>query len=231
MHLHRRTGVYPGLVDRIIAPSAFMADLLQEFGLDGRKITHVPHPIDAKRWTPRYSGDYALFVGRLSREKGVDTLIRAAALAPKVPVRIVGTGPEDVRLHRLAESLGADNVTFVGFRHGEELKAEYERARFVVIPSVWYEVFGLVALEAYASGKPVVASRLGGLSELVREGETGLGVNPGDPKELAEALRALWNDEGRCDRLGQAARRWVERDFRPSDHYERIMEVYREAGR
>lgn len=229
MSLHRALGLWRNNVDRIIAPSAWMAAVLEEYGIDGTKVRHVPYSIDTREWTVSQKGDCALFVGRLSPEKGVDTLIRAAALQKDVPVRIVGNGPEDMRLHRLAEKLGADNVTFVGWKKGEDLKAEYERARFVVVPSLWYEVFGLIVLEAYASGKPVVATQMGGLGEIVRHDETGKLVSAGDVEGLAKAMKILWNSQEQCTLMGRRARKWVELDFTPERHYEAVMGVYKEV--
>jgi glycosyltransferase involved in cell wall biosynthesis len=229
MSLHRSLGLWRDNIDRIIAPSAWMAAILEEYGIDGSKIVHVPHSIDVKQWPSSQKGDYALFVGRLSEEKGVETLIKAAAIAGDVPVRIVGTGPEDMYLHDLAEKIGAKNVTFVGWKKGEELKAEYEKARFIVVPSVWYEVFGLIVLEAYASCKPVIATQLGGLGEIVRDGETGKLVSAGDADGLASAMKALWNSPEECARLGRRALEWVSTEFTPEKHYEAIMGVYKDV--
>lgn len=230
MSFHRMLGVWEG-VDRIIAPSRFLAALLADYGVPEERIVHLPYAIDAATWTPRAGGGYALFVGRLSPEKGVDTLIRAAALLPDIPLRIVGTGPQEDELRKLAATIGAKNVAFVGFKAGQELKDEYAGARFVVIPSQWYEVFGLVALEAYAAGKPVVASQIGGLAEVVRDGETGLYASAGDHKDLAENMRALWLDENAAKQMGAAGRAWVEKDFTTEAHYQGLMDVYADARR
>ncbi len=228
--LHRRLGLYEKNVDAYIAPSRFVKAIFNEYGVGDDRIRVVPHFIDAADWEPRYAGGYALYVGRLSPEKGVDILIRAAAAARNVPLRIVGTGPEEAALKKLAGSLGAANVEFRGFKENEELRAEYAGARFVVIPSVWYEVFGLTALEAYAAGKPVVASEIGGLAELIQPGKTGVPVSAGDVAGLAEVINGLWKDPVACERLGRAGRAWVEKDFSPETHYERIMKVYREVS-
>ncbi len=230
LSLHRRLGLYEKNVDAYIAPSRFVRAILGEYGVGGDRIRVLPHFIDASAWEPRYEGDYALYVGRLSPEKGVDVLIRAAAAAKYVPLRIVGTGPEEDRLKRLVASLNAKNIEFRGFREGAELLAEYAGARFVVIPSVWYEVFGLTALEAYAAGKPVVASEIGGLAELIRPGETGVPVSAGDVGGLAEVLAGLFMDTAACERLGRAGRAWVEKDFTPDEHYRRLMAIYKEVS-
>lgn len=232
MVFHKASGLYLRNIDRIITPSAFMMALFEEYGVPAEQLTYVPHFIDLSKWgTPEYQqGEYALYVGRLSEEKGVDVLIKAAAKNPHVPVRIVGTGPEERALKRLAKSLGVKNVWFRGFKSGDELKAEYTHARYVVIPSVWYEVFGLIALEAFASGKPVIATQMGGLSELVLDGETGIAVSAGDVDDLAAQMDALWKDPASAAILGRLARKKAERDHSPEQHYERIMQVYRDVG-
>ena len=226
MTLHRAFGLWRDGVDLVIAPSLFMQAILAEYGIDKKKIVHIPHCINASTWTPVEGGDYALYVGRLSAEKGIDVLIRAAALAKEIPVRIVGVGPEERRLRKLAAQLNADNVEFVGFLEGDALRAEYAGARFVVVPSIWYEVFGLIVLEAYAAGKPVIATQLGGLAELVKDGETGLHTTAGDANDLATHMRTLWTKPASAIEMGRAGRAWVLRDFGPEEHYRKTMDAY-----
>lgn len=216
-------------IDLVIAPSRFMQAILAEYGFDKDGVMHVPHFIDAAAWRAVPGGDCALYVGRLSAEKGLDVLIRAAALARDIPLRIVGAGPEEARLKKLAADLGAANVVFAGFVGGGPLRQEYARARFVVVPSVWYEVFGLVVLEAYASGKPVIATQIGGLSEMVKDGETGLYATAGDHKDLVEQMRLLWDGPALAAEMGLAGRAWVEKDFTPQAHYKGIMNAYAKA--
>jgi len=230
LSLHRWLGLYADNIDRYIAPSRFVQALLGEYGLPPEKAVYLPHYIDASAWQPAYEGGYALFVGRLSAEKGAAALIRAAAEAKHVPVRIVGTGPEEASLRSLAAKYGASNVEFRGFKEGAELAAEYAGARFVVVPSVWYEVFGLTVLEAYAAGKPVIASQIGGLEELVRDGRTGLLTSAGETAALARALDELWSAPAECAAMGREARAWVEQDFTPEAHYQAIMKIYAEAA-
>lgn len=223
---HRR--LYARDIDRFIVPSRFVGALMVEYGFDPKKIDHLPHFVDAASRQPSFgAGEYALYVGRLSGEKGVDILVRAAARCPDVPVRIVGTGPDEARLKALAAEIKAFNVDFRGAKYGAELGAEYAGARFVVIPSVWYEPFGLIALEAYAAGKPVVASEIGGLAELLRPGETGVPVSAGDIDGLAEVLAGYWKMPTKCIEMGRAGRAWVERDFTPAAYFQRLGSLYR----
>ncbi|MFH2063515.1 MAG: glycosyltransferase family 4 protein [bacterium] len=229
LSLHRRLGLWRDNVDRIIAPSAFAAAMLEDYGIDPARIVQVPHFIDVSGWEPTFGGGYALYVGRLSPEKGIETLVRAAALSHEVPVRVVGIGPDEARLRRLAEDLGARNVTFVGYRTGDDLRQEYSGARFMVVPSMCYETFGLTVLEGYAAGKPAVVSQMGGLGEVVDDGGTGLMVSAGDAEDLAAAIGRLWGDPAACEIMGRNGRHLAENAYSPEPHYRRIMQVYEEA--
>lgn len=228
MTLHRMLGLYDSL-RAIIVPSEFMLSVFKEYGADSSRLVHIPHFVDTTKWTSKYGGGYALYVGRLSKEKGVDVLLRAANIAREIPVRIVGDGPENAALRALAAELELRNVEFVGAKSGADLQAEYANARFLTVPSVWYEPFGLVVLESYATGKPVIASRIGGLAEVVRDHETGLSIPAGDAEVLASAMLELWRAPVAAERLGRAGRAWVEKDFTPAKHFEAIMKVYNNA--
>jgi len=230
MSFHRSFGLYLNNIDLIITPSRFMHALFMSYGIPEAKLVHVPHFTETVSRQPVYGGTYGLFVGRLSPEKGVDVLIKAAAKVKNVPIHIVGTGPQEQYLRDLAESLRANNVVFKGFMEGEKLAAEYAGARFVAVPSIFYEVVGLVALEAYAYGKPLVASQIGGLAETVIDGQTGRFASVGDVDDWAEQISALWDNPQICEDMGRAGRRLAETEYAPVKHYERIIEVYRKAG-
>jgi glycosyltransferase involved in cell wall biosynthesis len=229
-YLQKWLGLYGKTLDRVIAPSKFVRSTLIAYGIDQAKVVHIPHFIDASTTSPLYGGDYALFVGSASEEKGIDVAIEAAILAD-VPLRIVGGGPLLPALKDLAEKKGGSNVIFTGPKYGDDLLREYAGARFIVIPSLSYETFGLTALEAYALGKPIIASRIGGLPEVVREGETGMLAPAGDIPLWTIAMTAMWQDPAACERMGREGRRWVETDFAPEQHYSRITAVYDEAMR
>ncbi|MBI4457708.1 glycosyltransferase family 4 protein [Candidatus Uhrbacteria bacterium] len=228
MSLHKALGLYEKNVDMVIVQTRFLRDKFIEYGWPAKRLTQpLPPFVDAAAWTPRYEGDYALFVGSLTPEKGIDVLIRAAAGVKSMPLKIVGTGPEEMRLKALAKKLKADNVEFCGFLSDDPLVQKYAQARFLVLSSMSYETAGLITLEAYAAGKPVIASKIGGLAEMVRHEKTGLQVAAGDVDELAEAMEKLWSDPARAADYGRQGRAWVERDFSPEKHYDRLMEVYR----
>jgi glycosyltransferase involved in cell wall biosynthesis len=201
-----------------------------EWGFDPRQFVHIPNFVDVDGMQPGHEcGDRILYVGRLSREKGLATLIRAAAAA-RVGITLVGTGPEADALGSLAQSLGAD-VRFAGFLAGRELHDAIRAARAVVLPSECYENAPLAVLEAYALGKPVIGSSLGGIPELVRRGETGFVFEAGAVDELAATLRAVADAaKATIEEMGRAGRSLVEREYAPWRYVERMHELYRELG-
>lgn len=227
--LHHVLDAY-GWVSTFIAPSEFVRQKLVAHGIPEAKIEVVPHFIDLEGRAPRFESEARVaFIGRLSEEKGVDVLLRAMKDVKRLTCAVIGDGPEKEKLQALAKELHIDNVEFLGALHDEELGREITRAKAVVIPSQSYETFGLTALEAYAWGKPVIASRIGALPEVVREGETGVLFDPKDPKELAAHLNWLEGNFARVDAMGRAGRRLAETEYSPGLHLGRIHRIYKEA--
>lgn len=226
--LHERMGLYH-LVDRYVVSTNFVKSEMIKKGFEAWKINVLPLAIEAQKITPAIGWDhgYILFVGRLVEEKGIWQVLRAAKKLPHINFKIVGTGPEEARLKQAAEHL--TNVEFIGFAVGETLWNLYRGARCVVVPSLWQEVFGLVVLEAMAAGKPVIASNIGGLPEVVSDRITGLLVQPGSVPELAEAIDRLFHDHGMTREMGFAGRERVLKEFTLEKHYEKLMEIYKSA--
>jgi D-inositol-3-phosphate glycosyltransferase len=216
----------------IAATLAEEADLQWLYEVHSDHICVIPPGVDLDRFQPQdklaaraalslpADEKLLLFVGRIEALKGIDTLIRAAHLLMSegiqhFNVKIIGgdieeeldlLGSEMQRLRSLARELGVqDWIEFAGSRTQDELPAWYAAADVVVMPS-YSESFGMVALEAMASGRPVVASRVGGLAYLVRDGLTGYHVQEGDAGELAARIRALFSDPALLARLGAAGR-------------------------
>jgi glycosyltransferase involved in cell wall biosynthesis len=225
--LHRRTGAYDP-IDVVISPSTFLRDRLGEGGMAADRIEVIPNFVDASGTPATEPGTSVLYAGRLSHEKGVDLLIRAVA-GTSLEVRVAGTGPEEGRLMALARELGAP-VTFLGHLARPALQEELARALAVVVPSTWPENCPLIVLEAMAAGRPLVASRVGGLPELARDGEEGVLVEAGNVEELRAALLALAGDPARAAELGRAGRARAVAEFSPNAHLARILDVYRRLG-
>ncbi|MBI4133737.1 glycosyltransferase [Candidatus Uhrbacteria bacterium] len=228
-NVHKTARLYERGIDRYIAPATFVKEMLVSHGFPEGKIVVLPHFLDVKKITPTFVGDYVAYVGRLSPEKGLPVLLEAARALPETPFKIAGTGPEEERLRATVAHHELRNVEFVGRLDGVSRDRFYRNALCLVVPSIWYEVFGRVVLEAYAAGKPVIASRIGALPEVVREGETGLLFPPGDPRALAEAIRLLVEDVSRRRTMGEVARRVVELEYTPELHYERMLRIYKEV--
>lgn len=227
---HRRLGLYERFVDLFLCPSQYIAQELCSAGFPTEKIRVIPFGIDPAPIRPEYGHKgYVLFVGRLMPVKGVETLIAAARLLPQVPFRIVGSGPQEPVLRRQAEGLG--NVTFAGYRSGAALDEEYAGALALAVPSRMREIFGLVALEAMARGKPVIASNAGALPEVVTDGHTGFLVPPTDVSAWASTIHRLVADESLRASLGRNARAETEGRFHVRNHWPQVLEAYTEVIR
>jgi glycosyltransferase involved in cell wall biosynthesis len=169
-----------------------------------------------------------VYAGRLSGEKGLRTAITSAGAAG-VALEIVGDGPEAPTLHRLVGETGA-NVTFTGRLPRGNVLERIRAARAVVLPSEWYENAPIAALEALASGVPVIGAQIGGIPEIVRHGETGLLFPPGDASALANGLRQLESDPELAFRLGRTGRDVVRREFSLDDQVDRMLEILAEVA-
>ena len=223
---HRALGLYSRNIDRFVAPSRFVMEKLIEWGWPRERFVYIPNFVDTKTIVPATTaGRGFLYFGRLVAGKGVDVLIKAAAKA-KVSLTIAGTGPDDAALRALAESEGAD-ATFLGYLGGAELSGPIREARAAVLPSTWYDNAPLMLLEAYAHARPVIGSSIGGIPEMIRAGETGFFVPPGDVDALAEALAkiAAMPDAEVAD-MGTVGRAWVEREFSPEAYRARVLDLY-----
>lgn len=183
----------------MVSPSKYLAKKIGQEQFDV-PVAQVYNGIGLPDAKPLPSSPGLLYVGRLEHVKGVEVLLHAMpAIIKKVPktqLRIVGDGPDRARLESLADELGIGSaVTFCGWRKGDEVLAEYARARVQVIPSVWPENLPTVAIEALAVGRPIIGARVGGIPELIEDGKTGAIVPPGDAPALAETAIRLLNDK------------------------------------
>lgn len=224
-----------GLVDAWLAPSQFLKDKFEEHGMGkGRiRVVHNPYPRSGRDEMPVQDGGYGLYVGSLAAIKGVDVVLRALQNVPGHEFHIVGGGSETEKagVKALASELGvANRVKFLGVLHGEALWREQTGAHYGVVPSVCPEVLGYTAMEMLAVGKAVIGSAMGGIPELVRDGETGLLFPAGDAAALAERMRRLADDAALAARLGAAGKALVTTECSLERHYERVMGAYRDVG-
>ncbi len=219
---HRVMGTFRNKVARYIALNEFCRTKFAEGGLPRERIRIKPNFVDVPEFeSGRRHG--ALFVGRISPEKGADVLAGAARAMSGLQLTVIGTGPQQPRLAALP------GVTSLGWQEQGVVREHMRRAAYLVMPSVWYENFPRTLVEAFACGLPVIASRIGALAELVEPGHTGLMFEPGSAKSLQRTLTWAERNPERMREMGSNARRVYEREYTGSRNYEHFMSIYAEA--
>lgn len=228
--LHRLIRSFERYVDRFIVPSRFYLEKMVEWGWDRDRFVHIPNAIDAETFLPDFSpGQSFIYFGRLSREKGLATLIKAAGLAG-VPLKIAGKGPDEMKLRQLARTNNAD-VEFTGYMQGAALHNAIRASRAVILPSEWYENAPLSVLESYALGKPVIGARIGGIPELIHEHETGVTFESGSVEALASVLSRFSSlPNSGISSMGRAGHALMMREFGIEQYRTRILDLYRNLG-
>jgi glycosyltransferase involved in cell wall biosynthesis len=222
LSLHRTLGTYRDRVTRYIALSEFSRRKFIEGGLPAMRVTVKPNFVDIARPAagPRRGG---LYVGRLSAEKGLDTLMRALQELPGVCIDVIGAGPGQptIATH--------PRLRLLGWLGQEEIYARMRDASYLVMPSIWYEGFPRTLIEAFANGLPVIASDLGSLAELVDHGSTGLRFQAGSADDLARHLAWAEAFPEKMRLMGENARRQYEARFTPEQNHELLMAIYENA--
>jgi glycosyltransferase involved in cell wall biosynthesis len=228
--LHKATGIYRKHLDRIVAPSQFIARKLQEWGWSSRQITYIPNYVDARLFDPCFEpGRDFVYFGRLQRDKGVATVIRAA-MAAGVRLHILGVGPQEAELRALAAP-AQDQIVFHGYLQGPALHAAVRLSRASVLASEIYENAPISVLEAYAMGKPVIGADIGGIPELIQDGHTGLLFPSGDVEALAERFRTLVSmPDVAVAEMGRAGRQLAETRFTAQRYCDSMLQLYAELG-
>lgn len=232
---NRISGLY-NKIDAYITPSEFYRKKLLESGITEKPVIHM------KNFLPRGTeygwrgirGDYVLYYGRLSEEKGIMTLIDAVGLMPGMRLKIAGAGPEKEKILKKIRDCGLeDRVSLEGFRSGSALLKYIDGAECVVVPSEWYEASGYTACEAQARGKPVVASDMGGLPENIADGVTGFIYHADcgeSPSTAVSCMEAIWKihsmDNAQYKRMSMAAVENARRLFSCGNYMEKLGKLY-----
>jgi glycosyltransferase involved in cell wall biosynthesis len=220
-----------GMVNKIagfICLTEFFKIKMQEAGVPDSKLFVRPNFVYAPPLAANGNdaGDYALYMGRLSPEKGCWTLIHAFEQMPQVALKIVGTGPLEQELKDYVTAKGLGNIQFLGFKSGDEKWQLLRNSLCLVVPSEWYENFPVTVLEAYMASKPVVASRMGGLPYIVEDGKSGLLFESGKVGELVQKIQHLVNDPAGAASMGACGRRFSETKYGPEQGYSNLMKVF-----
>lgn len=234
MYYHDLSGIYKR-VDAFVAPAKFMAQTLMAAGYSSERINHIPTFVDSGHFQPRGTDvpldDYMLYFGRIAPDKGLGTLIDAyALLGPQAPPLLLmgwSEPAEEQRLRARCAELGLSNVHFIGAAQGEKMVSVVQRARFVIVSSVWFENTPNTVYEAFACGRPVIATDIGSLPEQVVPEYNGLLFELGNPKDLARQMQRLLDDPGFADWLGANGLDAIRHEYSAQTHANRLLALFR----
>jgi glycosyltransferase involved in cell wall biosynthesis len=226
--VHNLAGTWRNAVDLYITPSESAKRKFVEGGLPAEKIVVKPHFLPTDPGVGPGDGDYAVFVGRLSFEKGVETLLAAwEKLAANCPLKIIGDGPLGPKVEAAVKA--DPRIEWLGRKSLNEIYDIVGRAKMLIFPSQCYETFGRVAIEAYARGTPVVATDHGAMADVVDQNRTGLRFAPGSPQDLADRVQQLLDQPALLANMRVQARREFETKYTAPANYERLMRIYDDA--
>jgi glycosyltransferase involved in cell wall biosynthesis len=223
--VHRSLGTYSRDIARYIALTEFARKKIIKAGIAGEKLVIKPNFIPSPPAQGNGGGDYAIFVGRLFEGKGVETLVKAWRSMPHFKLRILGDGALRPQLEAFARSERL-NVEFAGRQPKSVVLQSIAEAKFLIMPSEWYEGFPMVIAESYACGTPVLASQIGSLDELVEEGVTGRKFAAGDPNSLAQAAQRMFSDTQELARMRSRARAYFDANLTEEKNYEQLVKIY-----
>jgi glycosyltransferase involved in cell wall biosynthesis len=229
--LYRKLSKHFDYVHHFICPSEALAELVvSRYGVPSEQVLAISNPIE-NSWfdlpTPTEVGQYFLFVGRLSKEKGVHTLLKAIKLAdPTMPLKIIGTGPAEDELKKLARELDLPNVEFLGFKAKADIVPYYQGAIATVVPSEWFETYGMTIVESLACGRPVIASRTGGPKNIIENSQAGHSFAMGNVNDLASLLSECFQYPEKALALANKAQAYVRHECNLTHYETQLITLY-----
>ncbi|MFA5187859.1 MAG: glycosyltransferase [Patescibacteria group bacterium] len=227
MYLHKLILRSYEKIDCFIAPSKFLEAKVLDWGINEAKVKQLYHLLDLEKLNVNPEiGEGLLYFGRLAEEKGLKILLEAMKDLPNIKLKIVGAGPQKQELQNYIAGNNLNNVEIVSHKTGSELYDLIKNARLVVVPSIWYENNPISILEAFAFGKPVIGSNLGGIPELVRENKTGFLFTAGNSRELKNKIAQNYNKAEELKIWGANARQLVASISNPADHLQSLLDLY-----
>lgn len=225
---HRAISTWKKKVNLYIALTEFTKQKFIQAGLPSEKIVVKPNFVYPDPGIGEGTGNYALFIGRLSPEKGLDTLLEAWQNLPgKIPLKIIGDGPLSPMVKETANKL--PDVEWLGRQPIQEVYTLIGEAKLVIFPSKWYETFGRVAVEAFAKGTPVVASNLGNMASLIDHGRTGFHFCPGNSDDLVDQVEYALTHPEQLRKMRLEARAEFEAKYTAEQNYQKLMDIYKLA--
>lgn len=224
-----KSGILPNAIDRYIALNNFVAEKMTAGGVPRDRIAICGNYIESAASPIADKQGYILYIGRLSAEKGVETLFRALSLLGGIVLKVAGSGPEEERLKSEAHKLDGAQVQFLGHISGRDKQRVIAEALCTVVPSEWYENFPVAVLESMSLGTPVVASKMGGLPDMIEHGVNGMLFEAGNYVDLANCIQTIVKDSLGKQHMAEQAMAMAIAKFGPEEHYRRLMEIYQDA--
>lgn len=225
---YRRHKIYTKKIDMIITPSEFYKEKLVQDGIKENKIKSMHNFINIKQYDiPIEDDGYALYIGRLSKEKGILNLIKAFEKIENGKLYIAGDGPEKENIIQFIRKNNLqEKIELLGFLDKEQVKEKISKCRFVVVPSIWYENCPYSIIETLSIGKPVIGAKIGGIPELVRDNESGLLYQFDSIDELSTKMKVLFEDKELAQKLGENAKKMSIKEFSKEKYYNELLGIY-----
>ncbi|MEM7330579.1 MAG: glycosyltransferase family 4 protein [Chloroflexota bacterium] len=226
LYFHKMTQIYERHVDTFISPSEFLKHKVESFGIQNQ-IVNIPNFINIEGFTPCFEpDDYFVFFGRLVSTKGIQTLLEAMRQVKKSKLLVAGSGELEEPLKQYCQEHQITNVEFLGYLNTDKIIPLLQKARFVMMPSEWYENYSMAVLESFACGTPVLGAKMGGIPEQVIEGQTGLLFESGNADEMATKINYMLDHPQEAIQMSKNARKFVEQNNDPASHYEQTISLY-----
>ena len=230
-YIYNKTNAYSD-IKYFICPSNALRDCvrLSNITKDKNKIITINNFLtnEELKTTPNYSNKgYFLYIGRLSKEKGLNYLLEALKDLPKeIKLKIVGTGEEEKNLKQYAKENNLNNVEFIGFKNREEIKEYYQSCIATILPCNWFEIFGMTNIESFINGKPVIASNIGGIPEIVEHNVNGLLFEPANVEQLKEHILTYWNNSELVVKHGKNGYQKAITKYSEDNYYKQLIRYY-----
>jgi len=229
LSFHRVLHTWQNKVDFYVALNNYGKELFIRGGLPEDKIMVSPNMVEPDPGETKQLGSYALYVGRLSKEKGLDTLLDSWKNLPDVPLKIIGDGPLYKEIEQKIAEEQISNVELLGHKTHEEAVSILKCARVLIFPSEWLETFGLGIIEAFACGVTVIASRQKTIREIIDDGVNGLLFEPGNAFDLAEKVKGVWGQPTTLKAFSFSARQSYETRYSKDQKIQSLMGIYGRA--
>lgn len=225
-YFHKVMGWDNNLINKFIVPSIFLKNKLIEFGLDKQKLLVIPHFVNNPSKVKNRTGNFILYFGRLSEEKGLLFLLEVMRYLPEINLKIVGEGILEEKLNEYIKAYHMKNIKLSGYKSGRELYQLIADCRFTILPSVWYEVFGISIIESFSMGKTVLAAKIGGIPEIIKNNINGILFAPDDVADCKSKISLLFNNDKLREKLNTNAYQDFQNHYSSEQYYSKILNLY-----